>query len=324
MNPRPTDPKTSAHAEDVRISALRRSHYNATVVGIRRVHEELLILHIEPDDGPIAYEAGQYTVLGLGYWEPRLEATQDEALTEKQRHTLAKRAYSMSCPILDEQGKLARPGRDRKLEFYVSLVQHAGARLPALTPRLFLLEEADRLYVGPRAHGRYTLAPVQPDDDVLFAATGTGEAPHNAMIAELLASGHRGRIASIVCARYTRDLAYLAQHRQLEKRFENYRYVPLTTREPQNVDPTHLHFVGKVYIQDLIASEDLESRTCISLDPEKTHIFLCGSPDMIGAPRRHEEVRFSVQGGMVELLEERGFRIDAPRQPGNIHFESYW
>lgn len=57
------------------------------------------------------------------------------------------------------------------------------------------------MFLGPHAHGSYTLRDVKPDDDVLFVATGTGEAPHNAMTAELLSRGHRGRIASITCVR---------------------------------------------------------------------------------------------------------------------------
>jgi hypothetical protein len=27
---------------------------------------------------------------------------------------------------------------------------------------------------------------------------------------------------------------------------------------------------------------------------------------------------------MVEVLERRGFQVDRPHEPGNIHFEKYW
>jgi ferredoxin--NADP+ reductase len=302
------------------------SRYNATVVSVFRVHDDLMILQVAPDEGPLAYQAGQYTTLGLGYWEPRLARTQVEELTDKQRHSLALRAYSISCSIVDEGGDLIRPGNDFIVEFYVSLVRHALADAPALTPRLFLLEEGDRLYMGPHAHGHYTLAGVKNDEDVFFAATGTGEAPHNAMIAELLSRGHRGRIAGVVCVRFRKDLAYLAAHRELEKRFSNYRYIPLTTREPENLDPVHQHYVGKLHIQGLVKSADFQERTQIALSPERTHVFLCGNPDMIGVPHHSHDParRFPVAGGMVELLERHGFTIDSPHQPGNIHFEKYW
>lgn len=319
------------------LRSLRASQYNATVVKLRRVHDDLMILRVAPDQGPLAYQAGQYTTLGLGYWEPRLTGTQEENLTDHQRRAFAKRAYSISCSILDEGGYLVRPGLDSPVEFYSSLVRHAPAHPPALTPRLFLLNVGDRLYVGPHAHGHYTLSGVKQEDDVLFAATGTGEAPHNAMIAELLGRGHRGNIASIVCVRLHKDLGYLAEHRELERRFANYRYIPLTTRETENLDPTHQHYAGKLYIQDFVKSPDFEDRTQIALTPEKTHVFLCGNPDMIGAPPTRYSARpaagppphdarrrFPVEGGMVELLERLGFTIDIPHQPSNIHFEKYW
>jgi ferredoxin--NADP+ reductase len=275
------------------------------------------------DQGFPQYEAGQYTTLGLGNWEPRLPGTQEEYLTDKQHRTLARRAYSISCSIFDDDSNLIRPVKDSTVEFYVSLMRRAAVHPPTLTPRLFLLEEGDRLYMGPHAHGHYTLAGVRDADDVLFAATGTGEAPHNAMIAELLGRGHQGNIASIVCVRFHKDLGYLFQHRELERRFANYRYIPLTTRETQNLDPAHRHYVGKLHIQDLVNSADFQERTQIALSPQNTHVFLCGNPDMIGAP--HDLApRYPVAGGMVELLERHGFTIDSPHQVGNIHFETYW
>jgi ferredoxin--NADP+ reductase len=308
------------------IRVLREAHYNATVSSARFVHDELLIVDVVPDGGPLAYEAGQYTVIGVGYWEPRLAETQSEPLTDRQRCTLAKRAYSISCPILDARGALVQPGTSPELEFYVSLVRRGATHPPAVTPRLFQMKGGDRLFVGPRAHGNYTLKRVQRGDNVLFAATGTGEAPHNAMIAQLLARGHQGRITSIVCVRYRRDLGYLAQHLELERRYSNYRYIPLTTREPENLDTANSHFVGKLYIQDFLESDDFQTRTHMELIPTSTHVFLCGSPDMIGAPHHPHSAasRFPVEGGTVELLERRGFTIDSAHGPGNIHFERYW
>ena len=65
-----------------------------------------------------------------------------------------------------------------------------------------MLREGDRLFLGEKITGHFTLDPVQPDDTVVFLATGTGEAPHNYMLWELLRRGHRGRILSACCVRY--------------------------------------------------------------------------------------------------------------------------
>ena len=105
------------------------------------------------------------------------------------------------------------PTRDNWLEFYIVLVRKSDkAQPPGLTPRLFLLKEGDRLIMGEKITGHFTLDPVKPNDTVLFLSTGTGEAPHNYMLWELLRRGHQGRILSACCVRYRRDLGYLAMH----------------------------------------------------------------------------------------------------------------
>src|SRR5439155_25633106 len=106
-------------------------------------------------------------------------------------------------------------------------------RAPGLTPRLFMLREGDRLQIGERIAGHFTLEGVKPTDMVLFLSTGTGEAPHNYLLWQLLRSGHRGRILSVCCVRYRRDLGYLPTHDRLARDFANYTYLPLMTREPE-------------------------------------------------------------------------------------------
>jgi ferredoxin--NADP+ reductase len=250
---------------------------------------------------------------------------QDEVLQEEQLRHVVKRAYSICSPMLDGRGQLVRAEESTQVEFYITLVRYAPKHAPALTPRLFALSPGDRLFVGPHVHGHYTLRDVQPDEDVIFAATGTGEAPHNAMLVQLLASGHRGRIVSATCVRYERDLAYLATHRRLEQLFPSYRYIGLTTREPWNLDPSRADFAGKSHLQDLFASGRIEQIGGTSLDPARTHVFLCGNPAMIGAPQHAHALRFYPRPtGMVEILEGRGFRLDEPGRPGNLHVEKYW
>ncbi len=311
---------------DAGAAALRRQHYNATAVAIERLHDELLIMQVRPDDFQLEFTPGQYTVLGLGYWEPRLAGTQDEPLGEAARRRLAKRAYSISCPLLDEGDHLVRATERYEQEFYITLVRFNDAQPPALTPRLFALSPGDRLFMSPHPHGHYSLDRVQPDDDVVLVSTGTGEAPHNAMLAELLSRGHTGRIVNVTCVRYQRDLGYLARHRRLESLFANYRYVALTTREPENLDPAHEGYVGKRYVQDYFGGGDFQADTGLPLTPDRTKVFLCGNPLMIGVPHQtHDPAgRYPQPTGMVEVLERMGFAVDRPHEPGNIFFEKYW
>jgi ferredoxin--NADP+ reductase len=225
--------------------------------------------------------------------------------------------------MLDEHSRLVTVDTLPFLEFYLTLVRRAGDDPPMLSPRLFALKPGSRMFIGSHAHGRYTLEPVAIDENVVFAATGTGEAPHNSMVAELLYRGHRGRIVNCVCVRTVKDLAYLEPHRRLERMFTSYQYFSLTTREPQNVDSSRADYVGKRYLQDFFGSGDLERETGLRLDHARTHVYLCGNPAMIGAP--HPGARGQPQSsGMAELLVRRGFRLDQPQRAGNLHFETYW
>src|SRR5262249_55288161 len=155
--------------------------------------------------------------------------------------------YSVSCGILEE-GELLDLDRSNWLEFYIVLVRESERQEPpALTPRLFMLREGDRLFMQEKITGHFTLESVKPSDSVLFLSTGTGEAPHNYMLWQLLRTGHTGRILSACCVRYRRDLGYLGVHEELMRRYPQYLYLPLTTREPETINQ-------KVYIQDLITS----------------------------------------------------------------------
>ena len=57
------------------IAQMRQEKYNATVHGLNKVHSDLMMIRIRPDKPIIPHKAGQYTLLGLGNWEPRLPET---------------------------------------------------------------------------------------------------------------------------------------------------------------------------------------------------------------------------------------------------------
>ena len=94
------------------------------------------------------------------------------------------------------------------------------------TPRLFLLKSGNRIHMGQKFTGEYTLECMNDIRTmtilfVVFAGTGTGEGPHNHMILELLRTGYKGQIASINVVRYNNDLAYEPLYRELEKKISH-------------------------------------------------------------------------------------------------------
>ena len=304
------------------IADLRQRRYNATVVSLKLLNPDLMVLRVRPDFSRHAHQPGQYCTLGLGNWEPRVAGCQVEALAAGDFTKVVRRAYSISCSIYGEPGRLMRLEENDWLEFYIVLVrENPDGRVPALTPRLFALKDGDRIQIGERVTGHYTLDPVKPGDTVVFLGTGTGEAPHNYMTWELLSRGHTGKILNACCVRYAHDLGYMDTHRALMEQFPNYTYLPLTTREPG--------LTRKVYIQDVITSGELAERLGGTFDPATTHVFLCGNPKMIGVPLRDRDTHVPIYPtpmGVIEILEGRGFQSDvaATKFKGNVHFEEYW
>ncbi len=300
------------------VEALRREHYNATVKDIRHVNDGVVVLRVQPDAPRAAFQAGQWTFLGLGLWESRCDGCPDETLSEEDKQQLQRSVYSLSgSMVADGEDRLLRDDEEDWYEFYIGLdrARATGKGGAALAARVFALEPGARLFVGNEPQGKNTLNGVGPDDDVVFLATGTGEAPHNRMIAELLRRRHDGRIASLVTARHLNDLAYREQHERLTRIFERYRWHGVSTRDAAAPGQR---------LQAMLESGELERRAGTKLDPERCRVFLCGNMQMVGRPRSDDTGTrtFPEPTGMIELLERRGFRSEPPEQ-ANIHFERY-
>jgi ferredoxin--NADP+ reductase len=303
----------------VDVEALRGQHYNAAVKDIRHVNDGLIVLRVQPDSPKPAFEAGQWTFLGLGLWEARCEGCPpDDSLTPEDRVQLQRSVYSLSGSILaDGEDRLLREDEEDWYEFYIVLdrTRSVGRSGAALAARLIALRPGSRLWVADEPQGKNTLQGVRPDDDVVFLATGTGEAPHNRMVAELLRREQRGRVASIVTARQAGDLAYRDVHERLKRTFDGYRWCGIATRDADAPGRR---------LQAMLESGELEEHASVKLDPRRCHVFLCGSAGMVGRPRTDDAGARSYPQptGMIELLEKRGFRAEPP-DDADIHFERY-
>ena len=303
----------------VEINGLRSKHYNATLIELFMPQKALWIFRVKPDEGMIPFKPGQYTTLGLGLWEPCVAGSGPETLKPGQEKQLLRRAYSVSHPVVDSKtGALYSPTEIDFYEFYVTLVVNESSTPmpPRLTPRIFALKKGERLAFGPKMTGHYNLEGIKKTDQVVFFATGTGEAPHNAMIWQLLTQKHEGPIVSVVSVRYNADQAYRGLHEKLAKEYKNYHPIYLATREPGQ---------PKQYAQDLIQQGLFEKKTGVLLEASKTHVYLCGNPSMIGRPEiKNGQKIYPKPAGLIEILENKGFTVSAPSRPGNIHFEAYW
>jgi ferredoxin--NADP+ reductase len=253
--------------------------YNATASQRVEIAPGLMILRLVPDVLPFVFQAGQYTVLGM-------KGTVDDP--EK----LVRRAYSIASSSRAEEF----------IEFYLALVPSGE-----LTPKLFNLRAGDRLFMGTKATGMFTFARVPRDKHVILVATGTGLAPYMSMLRSEVECGAAQRVVVLHGARYSWDLAYRTELMALSRKCPNISYLPVVSKGEG--DPTWRGLTG--FLQDVLFSGEVERRAGIPLDPEQTHVFLCGNPIMVDAAK-------------ARLVAERGYLPDHKKEIGTLHLEEYW
>ena len=300
------------------------AEYNATVSSRVEVAPGLIILRVAPDNVPFEFKSGQYVVLGLKASEPLVDESVAQAPvvtgaapssifvaaaegTPESRAAVAAQQAATARDAADPDRMIRRAysiasesRADEFLEFYLTLVLSGD-----LTPRLFNLKIKDRLYVGPKAVGVFTLDKA-PGKHILMIGTGTGLAPYMSMLrSELVCNGPR-QFVIVHGARYSWDLGYRTELTGLARHCSNFHYVPVITR-PQE-DPTWRGRSG--YLQNLVASGAIEEETGLELTPDNFDIFLCGNPGMIET--------------VIGWAENRGFVKDRGHDIGTLHTEEYW
>lgn len=252
----------------------------------------LLILRVAPDGWALPdFLPGQYVTLGLSCSAPRCRGSDPEPPPERPEKII-RRAYSIASSSVARE----------YLEFYVTLV-----RSGELTPRLFALEPGQRLWVGRKVTGMFTLQDVRNDVHLVLMATGTGIAPYMSMLRTVLSGDAPRRFAIIHGARHSWDLGYHAELITLQRICPQLTYIPLVSRPSEEFVP----WGGKTgHCQHVWNSREIDRAWGCRVSPENTHVFLCGSPAMIE--------------DMLRILADEGYREHSRRSPGQVHLEKYW
>lgn len=254
---------------------------NATIVKRLEITPELIIIGVRPDAGVPNFLPGQYVALGLPGSAPRPEnfPIEKEASSPDK---LIKRAYSIgSSPLTHDY-----------LEFYVAIVPDG-----ALTSRLVIPREGERVYCAPKITGTFTLQDVNSDANLVLVSTGTGLAPYMSMIRTPGTWTEGRKITLIHGVRYPQDLAYADEIAGYVKNYP-LTYIPVVSRGG-------IDWAGRSgHVQKLFSEGQ------IALDPSRDHVFLCGNPAMIDETER--------------MLIERGYIVHSRKTPGSLHLEKYW
>jgi ferredoxin--NADP+ reductase len=308
------------------------AEYNATVASRVEVAPGLIIMRVVPDNLPFQFKSGQYVVLGLKASEPRIDEAEPEvpsvlptgavesirvgadfavaaviggtpesqAAVDIQAAAVVRAAANPDRMVRRAYSIASESRADEFLEFYLTVVMSGE-----LTPRLFNLKIKDRVYVGPKAVGVFTLDKA-PGKHILMIGTGTGLAPYMSMLrSELVCNGPR-QFVVVHGARYSWDLGYRTELTGLARHCGNFHYIPVITRPQEDIT-----WRGRSgYLQNLIASNAIEQDTGLALTPDNFDIFLCGNPGMIAT--------------VIEWAGIQGFVRDRGHEIGTLHTEEYW
>jgi ferredoxin--NADP+ reductase len=208
-------------------------------------------------------------------------------LALEQGGQLEKRAYSLA----------SAPGQP--LEFYVKRVDGG-----AFTPALFGLQPGQSLSVERRPQGFFTFQHVPECREMWFIATGTGLGPFISMLRSPETWRRFERIVLVHGARHPSELSYAEELSALSNaQLGRFVRVPVLSGE-RTADTLD----GRVTA--VMRDGRLEQRASLALDPAKSHVMLCGNPEMIRE--------------MTEILAARGLRKHRTRSPGHVTSEKYW
>lgn len=192
---------------------------------------------------------------------------------------------------------------DETLEFF-SIVVPQGE----FTSQLKNLKINDDLYLEKIPYGFLTLARYQQPapHDLWLLATGTGVAPFISILQDFEVWEKYKNIRLIYSVRHTAELAYIEHIHSLAETFGNnhqgFQFIPIVTR-----DNTFNGLTQRLPI--LIENGTLEQNAQLEFDINRSHIMLCGNPQMV------EDTK--------EALKNKGLVMNR-RGEGNIAVENYW
>jgi len=261
--------------------------YNATVVGKIMVTPDIMILRVNTDTPRAEFESGQYTVVGL-YGREARSANSEEEYKPSPPDKLIQRAYSIA----------SHRKSGNQMEFYISQVKTGQ-----LTPRLFNLQQGDRLYVSERIVGMFKLSDTPENMDIVMVATGTGIAPYISFLRSHIAEHANIKMAIIHGATHQWDLGYYSELSFLASTFPNFYYFPTVT------DPDKTWQGYDLWIEEVLEQKTLQEKAGIEISPEKTHFFLCGNPNMIES--------------VSSWLEKFQYTKHTRKAPGALHVEEF-
>ncbi len=269
------------------------------VIEVTRWAPTLLSFKVTRPDG-FKFTAGQFVRLGihgkdLQYFAQNHETKLITSETQDKPIDLdgyVFRAYSVASSPYDEF-----------IEFFSVVIPHGE-----FTSKVNHIQVGDSLLLNTTPFGYLTLARYQLPlpNDLWLLATGTGLAPFLSILKTIEVWQQYQRIILVYSARTSQELAYQAEIGSIKSIYGDngaaFVFLPIVTREAD--------YAGeKARVPNLILSGKLTELVGQKLDKERSHVMLCGNPQMV------EDTK--------EALKSIGLTMNR-RGEGNIVVENYW
>ena len=279
------------------------------VIEVTRWAPTLLSFKVTRPDG-FKFTAGQFVRLGIHGKDLQYFAQNHESklITSKNQDHEAQGYETQGQPI-DLDGyvfraySVASSPYDEFIEFF-SVVIPEGE----FTSKVNHIQVGDSLLLNTTPFGYLTLARYQLPlpNDLWLLATGTGLAPFLSILKTIDVWQQYQRIILVYSARTSQELAYQAEISSIKSIYGDngaaFVFLPIVTREAD--------YAGeKARIPNLIVSGKLTELVGQKLDKARSHVMLCGNPQMV------EDTK--------EALKSIGLTMNR-RGEGNIAVENYW
>ena len=168
---------------------------------------------------------------------------------------------------------------------------------------LAVLKPEDTIEISQPAAGFFVLDELPKTKNLWMFATGTGLGPYLSILQEAEVWQRFEKLVLVHAVSYANNLAYQALIQGFSQQSSQFSYIPIVSREAHSG-------ALKGRIPALISDGQLEGKAELAIDPETTHIMLCGNQNMIADAR--------------STLAERGLTKHLRRKPGHITTEQYF
>ena len=251
------------------------------VIEVTRWAPTLLSFKVTRPDG-FKFTAGQFVRLGIHGKDLQYFANNRETdLTTSETQGHEEQEYEAQDKPIDLDGyvfraySVASSPYDEFIEFF-SVVIPEGE----FTSKVNHIQVGDSLLLNTTPFGYLTLARYQLPlpNDLWLLATGTGLAPFLSILKTIEVWQQYQRIILVYSARTSQELAYQAEIGSIKSIYGDngaaFVFLPIVTREAD--------YAGeKARVPNLILSGKLTELAGQKLDKERSHVMLCGNPQMV-------------------------------------------